>query len=193
MALTDTILQNEAITDDQLIPLIRSGNEEAFDVLVARYTALLQRLSAHYATASAVEAEDLAQEGLLGLLSAVNTYRVGGAASFATYARTCMRNRMISVIRRVQDDRLVQCIDQEPAVPEEDPAALMVRKEEITSLRSHLQSVLSDTEYRVFMRYLSTYSYEEIASSLSMERKAVDNALQRARRKLAAAPYVFRR
>ncbi len=193
MALTDTNFPNNAVTDDQLITQVQSGNEEAFDLLVARYAALLHRLSAHYGKASGVEAEDLAQEGLLGLLSAVNTYRVGGAASFSTYARTCIRNRMISVIRRVQDDRLVQCIDEEPAVPEEDPAALMVRREEITALRSHLRSALSDTEYQVLMRYLGTYSYEEIASALSLERKAVDNALQRARRKLAAAPYVFRR
>lgn len=193
MALTDTNLQHSAVTDEQLIPQIRSGNDEAFDLLVARYTPLLQRLSSHYGVASAVERDDLAQEGLLGLLAAVNTYRVDGTASFATYARTCMRNRMITVIRRVQDDRLVQCIDEEPAVPEEDPAALMVRREEVTAMRSQLRSVLSDTEYQVFMRYLSTYSYEEIASALSMDRKAVDNALQRARRKLAATPYLFRR
>ena len=197
MVLTDTNPQDTAVTDDQLVALAQAGDEEAFECIAERYTALLNRLSAQYGAASAVEEDDLAQEGLLGLLSAVNTYRAGGVALFSTYAHTCMRNRMISAIRRVRGTPPMQCIEDEPAVqyvaPKADPETLLVRREELTGLRARLRSALSDTEYQVLMRYLGSYSYEEIADALALSRKAVDNALQRARRKLAASPYLFRR
>ena len=47
-----------------------------------------------------------------------------------------------------------------------------------------LQSVLSKSEYDVLMLYGNGLSYKEIAEKLSVTEKAVDNALQRARKKV---------
>ncbi len=177
-------------SDEELVTLACAENEEAFARLVSRYSALLHRLSAQYSGTSPLDAEDLAQEGLLGLLSAVRTYRSGGGAAFGTYACTCMRNRMLSAVRRSQGiPPLLSDPDEPPATEAaaDDPAALLVRQEELEALRTHLRSALTELEYQVLMRYLGAYSYEEIASSLSISRKAVDNALQRLRRKLAVS------
>lgn len=178
-------------SDDQLVSLVCTENEEAFACLVSRYSAMLHRLSVQYSGMSPLDAEDLAQEGLLGLLSAVRTYRPGGEALFGTYACACMRNRMLSAVRRAQGTPLLLNDPDEPPVSDaasaDDPAALLVRQEELESLRAHLRSVLTELEYRVLLRYLGAYSYEEIAASLSISRKAVDNALQRLRRKLAVS------
>ena len=182
------------VSDNQLVTLARAQNEDAFAHLVSRYSGVLHRLSAQYG--NAVEPEDLAQEGLLGLLSAVKTYRFDGSATFSTYAYTCMRNRMLSVVRRIGSKPSVQPISDEPVTASngtgEDPAALLVRLEELAALRAHLREVLSELEYRVLMRYLGSYSYEEIATELSVGRKTVDNALRRVRRKLSASPFPFR-
>lgn len=181
------------VSDDRLVTLARAGNDEAFALLVSRFSGMLHRLSVKLGGSS--EEEDLAQEGLLGLLSAVQTYRSGGSASFGTYAYTCMRNRMLSAVRSVQGEPPVHSLEDEPAVPQtagEDPAALLVRLEELGSLRAHLRSVLTELEYQVLMRYLGSYSYEEIAADLSIGRKSVDNALTRLRRKLAATPFLSR-
>ena len=177
------------LSDEQLVSLAATENEEAFACLVSRYSAMLHRLSAQYSGTSPLDTEDLAQEGLLGLLSAVRSYRPDGEAAFGTFACTCMRNRMLSAVRRAQGTPLPLAEPDEPAAADvasvDDPAALLVRQEELESLRAHLRSVLTELEYRVLMRYLGAYSYEEIAASLAISRKAVDNALQRLRRKLA--------
>ena len=182
------------VSDEQLAALVRDGNDEAFALLVSRFSGVLHRLAAKFGGAS--DADDLAQEGLLGLLSAARTYREGGAASFATYAYTCMRNRMLSVVRTAKSEPPLVSVEEEGELPEptgEDPAALVVRLEELEALRSHLRAVLTEREYRVLTRYLRAYSYDEIAAELAISRKSVDNALTRLRRKLAAAPVLTRR
>ncbi len=176
-------------SDESLVELARSENEEAFARLISRYSAMLHRLAAQYSETSALDTEDLAQEGLLGLLSAVRTYRPDGAA-FGTFACACMRNRMLTALRRAQGIPPVLEDTEEPAAETpsaDDPAALLVRREELEALREHLRSALTELEYQVLTRYLAAYSYEEIARSLSVSRKAVDNALQRLRRKLAVS------
>ena len=47
-----------------------------------------------------------------------------------------------------------------------------------------MQTELTDYERQVFRLFLAGYPYSEIASLLSSHSKAVDNALQRVRRKL---------
>lgn len=185
------------LSDDQLVSLACTENEEAFASLVSRYSSMLHRLSVQYSGTSPLDAEDLAQEGVLGLLSAVRTYRSGGEASFSTYACTCMRNRILSAVRRAQGTPpLLNNPDESPVadtVSADTPEALLVRREELESLRAHLRSALTELEYRVLMHYLGAYSYEEIAASLGISRKAVDNALQRLRRKLTISFFSSRR
>ena len=190
MLLASAVSDFRDLSDEQLVALARAEDEEAFACLVSRYSAMLHRLSSRYSGTSPLEAEDLAQEGLLGLLSAVRTFIPNNGTAFGTYAHVCMRNRMLSAVRRSQGEPPLVNDSDEPAaeaVAVNDPAALLVRREELESLRGHIRSVLTELEYRVLMRYLGAYSYEEIASSLANRRKAVDNALQRLRRKLAVS------
>ena len=56
-------------------------------------------------------------------------------------------------------------------------------REQLDQLLLRLQSVLSKSEYDVLMLYGNGLSYKEIAEKLSVTEKAVDNALQRARKK----------
>ncbi len=179
-----------SFSDDQLVTLAREKNEEAFACLLSRYSAVLHRLSVQYSGTSSLEAEDLAQEGMLGLLSAVQTYFPGGNAAFGTFACICMRNRMLTAVRQAQGTPLLLDDPDKPPISEavvaaDDPGVLLVRREELEALRTHLRTALTDLEYRVLIRYLGSYSYEEIAQSLHVSRKTVDNALQRLRRKLS--------
>lgn len=175
--------------EDELIAAARAGNEAAFARLVSRYAGTLHRLSSRLA--SAAERDDIAQEGLLGLLSAVQTYR-GGAAAFGTYAHACMRNRMVSAVRRARAFPPEFGTPSPAAATAETPEQLLERREELRALRACLRRLLSAREYQVLTLYLSSYSYEEIAATLGVGRKAVDNALQRARRKLAVSRFSVR-
>ena len=83
-------------TDAQLAQLVQAGETEAFAELASRYLPLI-RWKAGRIEAGPLEAEDLWQEGLYGLLCAAYTYREG--ASFRTYAGVCIRNRILSACR----------------------------------------------------------------------------------------------
>lgn len=152
---------------------------------------MLQRLSKKYSSAQ-LESEDLLQEGLMALLSAVRIFREGEGVPFRSYAYACARNRMISALRQVGgDSREELSLDSEehrmPVSDSDDPARLLLQREELADLCLRLRTVLTPVEYRVLMLYLGSYSYREIARKLNIETKAVDNALQRMRRKLANA------
>lgn len=175
-----------SLSDEALVALSRESNDEAFACLVSRCTAMLRGLSAQYCR-GLLDSEDLLQEGLLGLLSAVQTYSTAKSVTFRTYAYACMRNRMISALRRQgveaeslnSEDELLDV-----AATDVDPVSLVVRQEEAEQLKERLKERLTALEYRVLMTHLNGFSYREIASRLEITEKAVDNALQRVRHKL---------
>ncbi len=184
----------ETMSDEQLAVRARSGDEEAFALLVQRCAPMVKRQAGIFRNAE-VEAEDLSQEGLLGLLSAVRTYNPQAAASFRTYAGICVRRRMLTAAKRSDAARAVPVLELVPmegaegslsaASGAEDPAQLVVEKETLSHLYDRLRGTLSEREYAVLAHYMNGYSYEEIARRLGVTAKAVDNALQRVRRKCA--------
>lgn len=181
-------LNMESMGDEQLVLLAREKNEDAFVHLVSRCLPMFQKLSQQYRSLP-VESEDLVQEGLLSLLSAVRTYREGEGVAFRTYAYACARNRMISALRRHTENEVLVPDGDEPYDPAaavaSDPAELVLQREELVTWHRRIRSVLTAVEYQVLLLYLASYSYREIAQRLNIAPKAVDNALQRVRRKLS--------
>ena len=84
----------ESYPDQQLAALVRDGDPDAFLELTSRYMTLIRAKAAPF-HGTMLEADDLCQEGLLGLLDAVRSFREDGGASFRTYAGTCITNRII--------------------------------------------------------------------------------------------------
>lgn len=197
MAMSPKVAVTEAMSEEELAALAQEGREEALVLLVERCVPLVKRQAA-LLRGSVLESEDLAQEGMMGLLSAVRTYRPG-AARFGTYASVCIRNRMLSAVRRAglsfgipfsglsNEEALTEFCREEGQA--DDPAQLLVRREEEFRLHGRLKQRLSSREYAVLMLYLQSYSYEESALRLGIPPKAVDNALQRARRKLSSSVF----
>lgn len=185
--------QLETLSDEQLAGLAGAGNEEAFSLLVGRCSSMIQAQARRYRNAH-LDAEDMAQEGFLGLLSAVQTYRESKKASFRTYASVCIRHRMVSAVRRAGEEPPVPDFDPEEDVGSAgrqdgaDPALLVMQREEALRLQAWLEHILTPLEKRVLFYHLSAYSYEEIAQKLEIGPKTVDNALQRIRRKLSKSP-----
>ena len=150
---------------------------------------VLQAQQGEDAAFSRLAAEMIMQEGLLALLSAVHTYSVGGEASFKTYATVCIRNRMISVLRRAVGGKSVRTQDTVPLESKLSASDLTVEehqdlREECENLLRRVDTKLSQNERTVLYLFLSGLSYREIAERLGKTPKSVDNALQRVRHKL---------
>ncbi|MBR2521090.1 MAG: sigma-70 family RNA polymerase sigma factor [Oscillospiraceae bacterium] len=142
------------------------------------------------------DSEDLIQEGMLGLLNAVRDYRADRNTAFRTYAQICIKRRLISAIRsdaRYKNLPLNKAVsyhpfsfDCEDSIPQQsvpDPEEVLIGQEQADERTAQLKKELSGLEEKVLELYLDGYSCSEIAHSLGREIKAVDNAIQRVRRK----------
>ncbi len=184
-------------TDDQLVDFVQKGNADAFVELTSRYLSLI-RAKAYSFRGCALESDDLCQEGLLGLFAAAKTYNQAGKACFQTYAGICIQNRMVAAYRtctrqkNIPSSQFVSFHDQEALEfgtrevlrRETNPEALLIDRENLEAVHQKIRQSLSKLEQQVLFLYLSGRSYSEIAANLAVPTKAVDNAIQRVRRKI---------
>lgn len=183
-------------SDEALLRSLRSGDSGAQDALIRRYTRVV-RICARPFFLSGGDSEDLIQEGMLGLLSAIRTYDSGKSA-FKTFAVLCIRRSIISAVRAAQNKNntilsnslsIDQIISEEGnsfPLAEQDPESLIIDRDERRRFADTIKSVLSDFEQHVLTLYLNGLSYREMASVLDRPMKSIDNAVQRIRRKYDA-------
>ena len=176
------------LTDVETWTLAKSGDRDAEEQLIERYASLVRTI-ARPLFLSGGDSEDLIQEGMLGLLSAVRSFDPEGA-SFRTYAEHCIRNRMLSAIKKagtlknkpLNDSIPIDSAENMPV--DHDVEDVVIRREMISETESAAEG-LSQFEKEVLSLYLGGMSYAEIAAETSKSVKSIDNAVQRIRRKLA--------
>ena len=191
------------LQDTELLRLSSSGDRDAEETLVERYMRTVLACARPLVLAGG-DTEDLVQEGMFGLLSAIRRYDEAAGASFRTFAELCIRSRLLSAVKsasrlkhfplndgmsleQLSDDSSAQL----SAVAENfrySPEVLVLARESREELYSAFSKCLSKLERNVLALYLEGLSYREIAGRLGKEPKAIDNAVQRIRRKLAGNP-----
>lgn len=190
----------EALSDmpDETLVLLCKEQPQAFDVLLERYRKKVADMARVFA-ASPADRDDYVQEGMLGLLAAVSAFQQGRGTSFHTYAVICIRNRMRNIFEKEHSassmgsaQSTLSLDDPESDADElladvtESPDEVFLEKEHISELYAKLAAVLSKQERQIFLYAVSGLSYEQIAAKMQITVKSVDNAIQRARRKLRA-------
>lgn len=178
--------ENEA----ELIVSAQKGDEQAIDALMRQYKALVSGLARPFFLVGA-DYEDLMQEGMIGLFHAICTYD-GKSAAFVTYARQCVRNRLLDAVKTAGRDKHRALNDSVPLnllAENDDPTALSpeeraIARENLTQLRNKMAALLSEDEYMLLSDYLKGKSYREIAAGRNETTKSVDNRLQKIKRKL---------
>ena len=183
-------------TEEELLQAARSGERGASDLLVRRCFRLVKSCTRPYFLAGA-DSDDLIQEGMLGLLKAVQEFEPSRGVPFQQFARVCISRAIISAVRSslaskhsvLNDDiPLEKPLFEDIALtnpPEGDPEALVISMEAREELLARLARLLSDFEGKVLSLFLDGYSYEEMAAELGKPVKSVDNSIQRIRRKSA--------
>ena len=186
------------ITDEDLQRLARQQVNGAEEALAERYIREVRMCARPYFLIGG-DSEDLLQEGMLGLLSAIREYDGEKGASFRTYARTCIHNRIRSAVRSAQRMKNAPLNDGVPLddVLSDESQSLGVRyyarspEEQVLARETEKEFIsaysrcLSKLEAKILGLYLDGLTYVEIASATGRDVKAVDNAVQRIRHKLA--------
>jgi RNA polymerase sporulation-specific sigma factor len=194
--------KNQAI-DLELIQRVRAGEEGARDALVRKYIPMVKYIIRNY-YASFLDFEDLVQEGLIGLLSAIDEYKPDEYdVKFSSFAYLCIIRRVYNVIKQSTGNKHrllneaaslqtpVGCDDNRiimdfvaAQISQFDPEKVLEDKYITEVIREVLRNHLSLLEYAVIIRLLRGYSAREIEEEIGVGLKVIDNARTRVRAKL---------
>lgn len=188
--------------DEDLVHAFNAGDSDALNQLVSRYLPRIRMQVRRYSSFES-DREDLVQEGLIGLVGAVKSFDLTKNVSFRTYCSVCITSKILSGVRSLTNGKHYPMWDyipielleetmpglKSPVAGVSDPLDIYVRREETEWMQQQIKTLLSRLEQETLSLYLSGYSYQEMANLLNLSPKAVDNALQRVRRKLRDAPF----
>ena len=192
------------LTDEQLVLMAREGSETAEEILIEKYKGLVRAKAKTYFIAGA-EAEDVVQEGMIGLMKAVRSFDEGREASFKTYAGTCINNQILKAIRKAEREKnqpLNDAISLDNHLGEKDenltigdilkasmfdePEEKVIYEDTLLRLKGLSRNIFSPLEAQVLRAKIAGKNYQEIAEELGKSPKTIDNALQRIRKKIMA-------
>ena len=173
--------KNTSITDETLCARAASGDRAAEETLVLRYSRLVRVCARPFFLAGG-DSEDLIQEGMLGLLSAIREFRSVRAAAGGKHSPL---NDYVSLDPSLflahQDFTFFGTAYHQQRNPED----VVIHEENLSTLEEAIRKGLTGLEAQVLACYLHGLSYAEIAEEVQRSTKSVDNAVQRIRRKIA--------
>ena len=192
------------LSDQELLYLVAGGSSEAEETLLSRYSRTV-RICARPLFLAGADSEDLIQEGMIGLLSAIREYDTAVHVPFKSFAELCIQRRLFSAVKSASrfkhlplnsgislDDLLSEESESQTAGFAESGMRTteeqVLAKESEAELHSVFSRYLSDFEQRVLKLFLAGLSYAEMAQQTGKSEKSIDNAVQRIRRKLARIP-----
>ena len=168
----------------ELIIAAKNGDEGAFSELCELYKPLIETMTDRYLTrlnAIIQDRDDLRQEATVAFYRAVTTYDMSqDKVSFGLYAKICIRNRMVSLIRRANKKSSPKTV---PALKNEGKR-IGDRVFDFSELLSVSERILTKREGLVFSLYIGGKTYKEISELLKVSEKSVDNSLYRAKSKI---------
>lgn len=175
------------LSDEQLVGGgISADGADKIAELISRYSNLVFAMAGRFTQYA--DYEELVSDGLDALLGAVKTFEVS-RGSFAAYASVCISNRMRNTsdkarrrVLRLADVSELEQLESTAPSPEE----LAILREDTYEMGRQMRALLSPLERRCLDGVVLGLSYAEIAEKIGCDRKAVDNAVARARAKLKA-------
>ena len=183
----------------------KEGDQEARNILVERNMRLVAHVAKKYQNTD-YDAEDLLSVGTIGLIKAVNTFRLDKGIRLGTYAAKCVENEILMLLRAskrysrevslyepigVDKDgesvSLVDVIEMENREVLED----LILDQEVQELYQVFDACLKDQEKAVVgMRYglfgRSPKTQREIAAKLGISRSYVSRIEKKALGKLSS-------
>ena len=175
---------------------------EATDTLMERYKEVVRGKARTYFLIGA-DRDDVIQEGMIGLYKAIIDFRPERAGSFHTFAELCITRQIVSAVRLSsrmkhwplnhyisldrpvsdEDGRETSMLDLLPDTTGLSPEEILTGQEEKLRLQTAISEALSPMEQLVMQYFLQGLDYHQIAEKMGKKPKAIDNALQRIKRK----------
>jgi RNA polymerase sporulation-specific sigma factor len=191
------------LDDEALVARSQMGDERALAEVLQRYRRFARAKARRYFLVGA-GADDIEQEALIGLYKAARDYRDDRQSSFGAFAELCVTRQVISAIKAATRQKHlplngyvsisgIRGGDEDAEYRMEallgdfrmaDPADDYISRETLAGMRRSMSEALSAFEVEVLCLYVSGTSYHDIGLQLGRRTKAIDNAVQRIKRKL---------
>ncbi len=195
-----TLNSISSLSDEEIVLLAQNGNSLAEEAIINRYKGYVGYCSSKYYM-SGMEKDDIFQEGMIGLYNAIKDYN-HSQKSFKNFAFLCISRKIISLLKASNrqkhiplntslsldviafNDKYNSMVDNLISYDNHNPESIYINNETLNSYEQRIKETLSELELKVFECHLSGMSYLDISQHLNINKKAVDNAVQRIKKKL---------
>mgnify|MGYP000474298590 FL=1 len=186
------------LNDNELVYLCCENSEEAYNTIINKYKPIILSTVKQYMKELNIvgsEINDFYQEGLIGLMTAINTYDETKDTTFYTYATKCIKNNMLSSVRKsfskkskiLNDsyslDKMIDDsnLDFYDVFSDErsNPLNILFEEEEGKVLLNKLKDMFSSGEKEIFEYKVLGLSNAEIAEKINKSKKYVENTMFR--------------
>ncbi len=190
--------------DFELLYMISDSNEQATEILFKKYEAVIDYYAKRYAPlieGKGIDYNDLYQEGLIGLDSAIKGYKDQKDIKFSTFAFVCIKRKIITAVKQANrkkhsilnesysidyhnDDDDRNGFENVVYTNDGGIEDLLVSKENTENFNKRLKEELTPFEKQVYELRLYGFNYDEISRNLRKTTKSIESALFRIRIKL---------
>jgi len=191
-----------SMLDEEVVRYAKNGSDRATEHLLSKYRNIVEGKARSYFLVGA-DHDDIIQEGMIGLFKAIRDFRNDKLLPFRAFAELCISRQIFTAIKAAtrqkhiplnsyvslhanlfESDSDRTLLDTLAESDTSDPEDVVVTQQFSDDLRQRIKRDLSDLESAVLRSHLEGKSYQEIAAELQRRVKSVDNALQRAKRKI---------
>jgi RNA polymerase sigma-70 factor (ECF subfamily) len=181
-------------TSDQLLVLrVQSGDQKAFELLVAKYQRRIFRLISRFVRDAAL-AEDVAQETFLRAYRAIGQFR--GDSQFYTWLyRIAVNTAKKSLSDSARDPVIRESstisedgetfVSGEQLTDMETPEAVLASREIARTVNAAMEALPEDLRTAIALREIEGMSYEDIAQAMNCPVGTVRSRIFRAREAIA--------
>ncbi len=193
----------EEIDINQEIKRAQSHDEQAMENLLRVFKPKVIAISREYFLIGA-DFDDLLQEGMIGLYKAINIYDPDKNHNFSAFASLCIHRQLQNAVKNANrkknsplnsyvpikyfdgsntsdDDKVNKLVIVDD---DSDIEKNYIDKEMNAIVISKVQNLLTKEQFKVLKMFINGDSYENIANSLGVSKKKVDNLLQAIKKKL---------
>ncbi len=164
--------------DDWLIGKARSGDVDAYEVLVRRHRTRIYRIALRMLS-DPHDAEDVAQDVVIQLWTALAGF--AGESSFTTWLYRIVVNRCLTTVRRRKPTRPILESDT-PVEAGADEQVLA--RDRARAVKAAVAALPDDQRAVLVLHQFEGLTYQEVATILHLSEPTVRGRLHRARRSL---------
>ncbi|MDO4553457.1 MAG: sigma-70 family RNA polymerase sigma factor, partial [Bacillota bacterium] len=89
----------EERTEEELALMAQQGDQDAEEYLIRKYKETVKN-KAHFYFMVGADAEDIVQEGMIGIFKAIRDFDASRQTSFHTFAELCINRQIITAVKR---------------------------------------------------------------------------------------------